>query len=73
MFGLPPSTLKDRLSGRVLHGRKPVPVPYLLPDEEDELEDFVPVKSDITRPVANSSAVGKYSPSILKRLDMVGF
>ena len=32
--GVPPSTLKDRLSGRVLHGAKPCPHPYLGPNEE---------------------------------------
>ena len=41
LFGVPPSTLKDRLSGRVVHGRKPGPAPYLSPEEEDELEDYV--------------------------------
>lgn len=35
--GVPPSTLKDRLSGRVKHGRKPGPAPYLTSEEESEL------------------------------------
>ena len=35
--GVPPSTLKDRLSGHVLHGAKPGPRPYLGPNEEKEL------------------------------------
>ena len=35
--GIPRSTLKDRLSGRVLHGVNPGPKPYLSNDEEDEL------------------------------------
>ncbi len=38
LFGVPPSTLKDRLSGHVLHGTKPGPVPYL--SRIDELERF---------------------------------
>jgi len=29
MHGVPPSTLKDRLSGHVKHGDKPGPKPYL--------------------------------------------
>ena len=33
-YGVPPSTLKDRLSGQVLHGAKPGPRPYLGPNEE---------------------------------------
>jgi len=36
-FGMPRNTLKDRLSGRVQHGRKAGPKPYLSPDEEKEL------------------------------------
>ena len=40
-FGVPKSTLKDRISGRVSHGRKPGPKPYLTPGEEKELAEFV--------------------------------
>ena len=36
-YGVPRSTLKDRLSGRVVHGHKSGPRPYLDPDEEKEL------------------------------------
>ena len=39
--GVPPTTLKDRLSGRVKHGTKPGPRPYLSPEEEEELALFV--------------------------------
>ena len=39
--GVPPSTLKDRLSGRVIHGKKTVPVPYLDSQEEAALEDYL--------------------------------
>ena len=34
---MPPSTLKDRLSGRVVHGVKPGPVRYLRLTKEGEL------------------------------------
>ena len=37
MYGIPKSTLKDRLSGRVQPGRRPGPHPYLMPSEEAEL------------------------------------
>ena len=59
LFGVPLSTLKDRLSGRVVHGVKPGPVPYLSPEEEDELEDYVlePAQSGMVRPVANSNVL----------------
>ena len=37
LHGVPRSTLKDRLSGRVVHGRNPGPEPYLNGEEEKEL------------------------------------
>ncbi len=39
--GVPRTTLKDRLSGRVQHGTKPGPVSYLTQEEEKELVDFL--------------------------------
>ena len=39
--GVPPSTLKDRLSGRVVHSIKPGPQPYLTSKEEGELSSFL--------------------------------
>lgn len=41
VFGVPISTLKDRISGRVKHGTNPGPSPYLTPKEESELHDFL--------------------------------
>ena len=38
---VPPTTLKDRLSGRVKHGTKPGPKPYLSLKEEVELVHFL--------------------------------
>lgn len=40
-FDVPPSTLKDRISGRVKHGTKSGPIPYLDEAEEKELVDFL--------------------------------
>ena len=40
-FGVPRTTLKNRISGRVEHGRKSGPVPYLNKDEEEQLVDFL--------------------------------
>ena len=34
LHGVPPSTLKDRLSGHVVHGKKPGPAPYLTSKEK---------------------------------------
>ena len=33
---MPPTTLKGHLSGRVIHGTKPGPVPYLTKEEEEK-------------------------------------
>ena len=39
--GVPKTTLRDRLSGRVTHGSKPGPKPYLTGSEELELSSFI--------------------------------
>ena len=39
--GVPSTTLKDRIAGRVKHGTKPGPVAYLEPKEEEELVNFL--------------------------------
>ena len=41
VHGVPRITLYDRHSGRVKHGTKPGPKPYLNETEERELSDFV--------------------------------
>ena len=41
LHGVPPTTLKDRLSGRVAHGTKPGPVKYLNDEEECALSDHL--------------------------------
>ena len=49
-FGVPRSTLKDRLSGKVVHGTKSGPTPYLSGVEEDELVNFLLTSTDICLP-----------------------
>ena len=39
--GVPPSTLKDRIGGRVVHGTKPGPASYLSGKEEKDLAVFL--------------------------------
>ena len=41
LHGVPPTTLKDCLSGRVAHGTKPGPVKYLNNEEECALSDYL--------------------------------
>lgn len=40
MYGVLPSTLKDRLSGRILHGTKSNLVPYFSHEEKNNLETY---------------------------------
>ena len=44
--GVPVSTLRDRISGRVLRGTKPGPKPYLSSAEEGELSSFLQLCSN---------------------------
>ncbi len=47
LHNVPRSTLKDRLSGRVIHGINPGPRPYLTKDEEEELSSHLLTASSI--------------------------
>ena len=39
--GVPRTTLRDRISGHVQHGKKPGPEPYLNKEEEEDLANFI--------------------------------
>ena len=39
--GVPRQTLRDRVNGRVVHGTKPGPKPFLSNTEENELSNFL--------------------------------
>lgn len=41
LHGVPKTTLKDRIAGRIKHGTKPEPVAYLNAKEEEELVNFL--------------------------------
>lgn len=49
-YGVPKSTLKDRVAGRVQHGAKSGKTPYLSPNEEKELVDYLVTCSKIGYP-----------------------
>ena len=49
-FGVPRSTLKDRLSEKVVDGARSGPTPYLSGVEEDELVKFLLTSTDIGLP-----------------------
>ena len=46
VFGVPPTTLKDQISGCLRYRRNPGPEPYLTSDEENSLAIFssLPIK-----------------------------
>jgi len=46
-YKVPRTTLQDRIAGRVIHGTKPGPSPYLNKEEESELAQFVVEVSEI--------------------------
>ena len=50
MFGVPRSTLHDRLTGKVTHGKKSGPSPYLSYAEEEELAMFLKKCAEIGYP-----------------------
>ena len=47
IYGVLPSTLKDRLSGRVVHGVKPGPAPYLTSQEEKDLANHLVLSAKV--------------------------
>ena len=46
-YKVPRTTLLSRISGRIIHGSKPTPSPYLIKEEESELARFVAEVSEI--------------------------
>jgi len=57
-FGVPKSTLKDRVAGRVQHGCKSGKVPYLTSSEEQELYDYLVTCSKIGYPKRRDDVIG---------------
>ena len=47
LYGVPPSTLKDHLSGRVVHDVKPRLTPYLITQEEKELAEHLVLSAKV--------------------------
>ena len=41
LYGIPKSTVHDRISGKVIHGQKPEPKQYFTPAEENDMADFL--------------------------------
>ena len=65
-YGVPRTTLKDRLSGRVTLGTNPGPVPYLTP-EEDELVKHLLTCADIGYPKTKQEVLAIIQQAIHKK------
>ena len=63
---VPPTTLKDRLSGRVKHGRKSGPEPYLI-FEEEELKAFLFKCSEIGYGKTKREVFGIVKKTLIKK------
>lgn len=50
LYGVPKSSLHDRISGKVQHGTRPGPTPYLTSEEEEEFVIFLIHTADIGFP-----------------------
>ena len=57
-YGVPRTTLKDRVAGRVQHGCKSGRSPYLTLEEEQELVDYLITCSDIGYPKRRDEVIG---------------
>lgn len=57
-FGVPKSTLKDRVAGRVQHGCKSGKTPYQSSSEEQELVDYLVSCSKIGYPKRRDDVIG---------------
>ena len=69
-FGIPRSTLKDRLSGKVVHGARSGPSPYLSSVEEDELVKFLLTCTDIGLPKTRMEVIGLVRKAVIKKQGM---
>ena len=57
-FGVPKTSLKDRVSGRVIHGYKSGKAPYLSHAEEQELYDWLVLCASIGNPKSRDDVFG---------------
>ena len=63
---MPRTTLKDRLSGRVIQGTKPGPIPYLSASEEDKLFQHVLTCAEIGYPKTKCQVIGIVRQAVQK-------
>ena len=66
-FGVLRSTLKDRLSGKVVHGARSGPGPYLSSTEEDELMKILLTCTDIGLPKTRMEVIALVRKVVIKK------
>ncbi len=66
-YGVPRTTLKDRISERVRHGTKSGPAPYLTPEEEQELREFLETSARIGYPKTRIEVLGIVRKTLEKK------
>ena len=65
VHGVPKSTLHDMMSGRIVHGKKPGPEPYLTSAEEKALSEFLTEVSSVGYAKSNGD-VRRIAEQVLK-------
>ena len=66
-YGVPRTTLKDRLSGRVVQGTNPGPIPYLSASEEYELFQHLLTCAEIGYPKTKCQVIGIVRQAVQKK------
>jgi len=66
-IGVPRLTLKDRLSGKVVHGARSGPTPYLSGVEENELVKFLLTSTDIGLPKTRVEVIDIVQKAVIKK------
>ena len=62
-YGVPRTMLSDRVNGRVVHGDKPGPRPYLSQSEEGNLSEFIQAVSQVGFPKTRREASSAFDSS----------
>jgi len=67
-YGIPKTTLRDRLCWRVIQGTNPGPIPYLSASEEDELFQHLLTCAEIGYPETKCQVIGIVRQAVHKKI-----
>ena len=73
VHSIPTTTLKDRLAGRVKHGKRSGPEPYLTPQEEEELAAFFKKSSKMGYGKTNKEVFSHVQRTLMKKRSLGHF